>query len=740
MLRTRCAPAWALALVTVAAPGCTQHRPPESPRSAAIAPVRVQSDDEYEVTRASYDALAVGDPRRTATRLGLESFAIAESARQLKANRPEAALEDFLRRVLALWDAEELKAPPPDPPLQQLAAELERAFRRRGAHQEVLTTLAVQIALAPDDAAARTRFDQVLGWLRNDPPRAPEAPAPACAAATCGRIIEDLEAATAAWPSPFLVDALGRLYHDRQRWQHPTWQRGLSGDLADIVSQRTGTSAAYDLARLHLRVSRADLARAEVEKLSGEPGDDAPLRTALTRYAAADGKPTDAIAVAALFFRDPADRPIALRVCEDAAKRFPKAIEPLLCIGDVAEQRNQIVRATRAFEAALAISPDKREAWEALARLQQKRLFQLVADEKTGELEAQLKRVEQLHLDALRRFPGAPLKVSLAGALFEVGRGYFNVGRVDDAVRFFERSLAVEPTVVALEQLAVVAVKRGDGKGALGLLDRGLTSASALDRREFLYWRAKLGRGVGDAQELAGDEKAALAARRQAASDYDLLLAMRGNLGPEEVAETELERGKALYLVGNHEQGIIALERAIDAAPDRASTYADVLAFLIPRGEREEALDAYHRALGRSEVSEYIKVYCTLWILDLDRRAGQPEDPLARAFVDGVDGGKWYHELARWASGRQSESDLLAHAQSPGNRAEAYFYLAMRRLQGGKLDEARDLWQKVLETQMMAFFEYDMSAYYLRRGARATPAPATATPTATPAKIPDGSI
>ena len=55
--------------------------------------------------------------------------------------------------------------------------------------------------------------------------------------------------------------------------------------------------------------------------------------------------------------------------------------------------------------------------------------------------------------------------------------------------------------------------------------------------------------------------------------------------------------------------------------PDLGNTYADVIAFLVPRGELEEALDAYHRALGRSEVIDYLKVYCSLWIIDLAHRA-----------------------------------------------------------------------------------------------------------------------
>src|SRR6185436_1924277 len=164
------------------------------------------------------------------------------------------------------------------------------------------------------------------------------------------------------------------------------------------------------------------------------------------------------------------------------------------------------------------------------------------------------------------------------------------------------------------------------------------------------------------------------------------------------------------------EEALRSLARSIDMLPDRGSTYADVIAFLVPRGELEEALDAYHRALGRSEVIDYLKVYCSLWIIDLAHRAGQPEDPLAMAYLQSTDGAKWYDDLARWATGRQSEQAMLSRADAPARKAESSFYRAMRALSEGKKDEAKRLWQEVVGTDMMAFFEYDMAAYYLKHG------------------------
>jgi len=171
----------------------------------------------------------------------------------------------------------------------------------------------------------------------------------------------------------------------------------------------------------------------------------------------------------------------------------------------------------------------------------------------------------------------------------------------------------------------------------------------------------------------------------------------------------------------------------------------------VPRGELSEALDAYHRALGRSEVTDYLKVYCSLWIIDLAQRAGQPEDPLALAYLRAADGGKWFDDLARWSTGRQTEAELIKHADTPGKRAEASFYRGLKAQLAGHPDEAKALWKEVLATDMMGFFEFDMAGQYIKEGPptrpRVPPKPSVKGPDAERPKPkpsadppPDGSI
>src|SRR6185369_5947821 len=96
------------------------------------------------------------------------------------------------------------------------------------------------------------------------------------------------------------------------------------------------------------------------------------------------------------------DRDVALRVCRDGAARFPRAIEPRVCVGALARSLDQLVVAIHSFEAVRDIDPSKREAWDALAELYQARLFQMVTQENLDVkgLPAELSRVEAFHAEA----------------------------------------------------------------------------------------------------------------------------------------------------------------------------------------------------------------------------------------------------------------------------------------------------------------------------------------------------
>lgn len=273
-------PARLLTLLGALAAGCgplTTEMVPE-PSGPDATYTRIGNEEEYTARRAVYDTMPVGDPRRPPMRRALTEFGVAEARQKLAHDRPDAAFEALRSRVLSLWDPDELAKAPADPALAAVAGELERALARRGAHAEALTAVAVQITLAPSEAA-RARFAQIVAWLRGTPP--PGEPPGSCEDATCARAVSDLEAVASAWPSPFVIDQLARLYGQRVDLQAKL--RG-HGALQELMRQdQLGRSTSFDLARIYLRVGRADAALAAIKEHGSFPGDNAQLREDLEK-------------------------------------------------------------------------------------------------------------------------------------------------------------------------------------------------------------------------------------------------------------------------------------------------------------------------------------------------------------------------------------------------------------------------------------------------------------------------
>jgi tetratricopeptide (TPR) repeat protein len=290
-------------------------------------------------------------------------------------------------------------------------------------------------------------------------------------------------------------------------------------------------------------------------------------------------------------------------------------------------------------------------------------------------------------------------------------------------------------------------VKKGAAARATRLLEDALERHKPDAPQEtigFVEEHSRLARALGDAYEAAGQPDGAKRAWRVSVHGWERLMVehlRRKNL--DESSEAFVEVGRLYYLLGRREEGIQKFQEAIEQNEGRDQSYIDPLAFLVERGEVDAATDIFRRALGRPSkvVSEYVKTYAALWVLDLTRRSGRSADPTAEAYLRALDARKvalrpprasaWYVPLAGFAVGRRSYDDLTKLATNQGRRAELYFYEAMRRLGDGKADDAHRLWTQVIETNMVSFFEFEMAARYLRSGAPTRPPATEETPTET---------
>ncbi|PID38003.1 MAG: hypothetical protein CSA24_00700 [Deltaproteobacteria bacterium] len=656
--------------------------------------------------RQLYTSLPLAHPQRPTLRARLSAYLIAKAHHQLRRRRRGTAAMQTFFRAAQLYDPAEIYAgKPKDGALAKLANAIVERYAPRGDTRRVLPALCVQegLASAPRRKALAKELSRVISWI-DATMTAMYGPS-----AKGHRVIPVLERTALVWPSRFTLETLRAVYlAQRASLQRLGPMRGfLRGHSRFTFPMLRQTG--YNLARLYLWVDRPYEALKRLRTLPKSDRNDA-LIGLLEKVVSPSTNVDDHLRLAEEF--EEHHPRIALRVCQAASRRFPKQARAFTCVGRLAARTQATLLSVAAYEQAHHLEPGSRKLAEALAKQYARRVFLLIDSEQLDAARKRLEELEGYHRRVAKR-QGKRLRHSLSSVYYAVGFGLYSAGQVELAVQTLKKSLAAKPSAQTLKQLALIRLKLRDQAGALKLLRQGerLAMNSVAER---VYWQARIESLRARAMSLGGDPAAIKSQHRRAIATW----LQFNRLGPKAAlhAEAWVHLARSFYALGRTVEALDALDKAIDVAPSRRETYPDVLAMLVLRGHLPEALDVYHRALGRREVGEYLKAYCSLWVVGLARRAGQRPDPLALAYLRGLEGKRWYHKLAKLSLGTVRYEALLKQATSVGKRAELAYYQADRLLAAGKVAEARTLWKQVIESKMMAFFEYDMAMSQLWRG------------------------
>jgi tetratricopeptide (TPR) repeat protein len=673
-------------------------------------PLDLADDDDLGRARVLYDALPPADPARAARRRALVSAYV----RGLDEKDAETAFTRFLDAA-SLWDARELADPSrPAADLALLAPPAEALLKRAstsGADIEAITALVVLRAAHPERGAELDRtFQDILAYA-NDLAVAESGPG-----AERSRVILALETATRAFPSRWATDRLVELYLERQAVVASILAKEGPRGLVSAHRDHGVLRPVWNLVRAHARARRLADAAPVVDRLAGQQGDDPDLRRRLAAALTA----TDGRAWLALMARFipmdglDGDAGAALLVCEEGAGRLASAVEPRKCAAELARILERPGLAARWSREALRLAPDDREVAEIHARLLLVQLGDHLQSERLQAARAVVAEAEAFHARAGERLRGKPLETTLADVLLTFGRGLYTLGELDEAITVLERARRLEDTPDALEELASIALKTGRHVDAM----RGFELAAAAPRPtplETVFDGNRLRRLAGEAAVLAGERAKADAHWNLATASWRE--ALSATLPPRARAQAYAELGRLHHHLGEIDRSLEAWSAAIDADPEQPAMYGDAIAFLSARGHLPEALDAYHRAMGRPEVTEYLRAYTSLWIVDLARLRGATPDRAATTFLDELArGDRWYQLLARFKLGKMTFAELRARADTRGKRAEAYFYEGMARYAAGDRASGDRMMGQVLETRMLGFFEYDMARYFLHSG------------------------
>jgi tetratricopeptide (TPR) repeat protein len=696
-------------IVLSVAGGCAHNGARTKPPRSAIRYVKLQlpkgvDSRSYRRMRQLYDSLPLAHPQRAKFREKLSKYLVENAHQQLRRKRGgRHAMRSFLSAA-SLYDPTEVYAGKiRDAGLTRLATTIVKRFSPPGDTRRVLPALIVRITLEPKNKALPKELWRIIRWVEKG------ATAIYGPSARGHKTIPVMERTARVWPSIFALETLRKLYLEQRALLHQVGPlRGLirrHGRFHFPVLRRTG----YNLARVYLWVDRPYKALKRLRELPTSD-ENSSLRRLLERATSPSANVDDALQLAEEF--EEHHPRVALRVCQRAADRFYGAARAHSCVGRLAARTGNVLLATSAYRTAQKLQPGDPRHAIALVRQYQKQVELLVYSEQLDQAQVQIERLREFQAAVEKRF-GKPIEPSLAGAYYSLGFGMFNAGRITLATKLFSTSLSFEKTPRALLKLALIALKRWDGKAAQKYLRQaeGLSMRSTSQR---LYWQARIDGLMGRALTMIDAKKQARGRHLRAIAIWKQWVKFAAR--PSQRAEALVYLARNLFAIGADVHAIEMLETAIDSAPSRRETYAEALLMLVQRGRLPEALDAYHRALGREDVGEYLTTYFSMWVVTMARRAGVKPDPLALAYLSEVEGARWHHKLAKLVLGKVPFETLLRQAKDKGQRAELTYYEAERLLAEGKVDEAKIHWKSIVASDMMGFFEYDLAQRKLKLG------------------------
>lgn len=698
----RCA--YAIVLLLVA--GCGgPSRGPE--HAGGDTPPEITAENLSSVERAFW-RLAPDDPARPAWRDALLRHHNERSAQILAAGDYDAVVAHTasLTTLLHPHDFENGSLPEQLGPLAHWIIE---HGSPRGDEGRVMAAHLLLAMMGDDADVHRGQRERIAQWGRD-------------ARAPIGNPLERYRDLIMVWeqheqiaPAGEVLDTLARLYVEQReglaRAFGPNGEGGLGARgisyqhlrLAPLLIQR----APLDVAAVYLRHGDLQSAIERVERMGDQSGVERQLIGLLERAREDNRGGAEALVELSEGFQRA--RPgVAWSICVLGIRRFPDDARFPRCLARSAMDRDQAGAAVAWYEEAVRLAADERSIYdEALAQL-----GELI---ERGVFASDIARARSIGQHALsileerdRRWPDAANarsedSVRRETLLMHLGQAEMSAGNPAEARQRLEASLQAQETPLAHAQLGLLLERTGDFESAATHYRAALDATNEPERR------ARLQENLGDAFRRGGQEQQARRMYEQALQAWDAALAQ--GIRGQRRAIAEVRRGILSSRLGNTQQSAEAFGRAMEAAPTWREPYAEILSHLVvSQPNLELAQTVLRRAQFQLTLEPEWRVYFALWVQAIAARAEQSTEQDVQLLLGEMASGEgWSNRLAAFGRESLAYDELRGHASNRGQRTEADFYEGARRLGAGDVDGARELFQAVLESNMVSFFEFMMA-------------------------------
>ena len=578
---------------------------------------------------------------------------------------------------------------------------------RLGDEGNVLAANFILERLTGDEIYQR-RYDDVATWGRE-------------ARANLDTVSEQYAGLISVWvdhayltPAPEVLDTLAGL--------HIAGRDAVSAETVEnrhrlgIGGERQLRLAPLNVAAVYL--THGDIRSAITKVESMGPGGELQLRLLDLMRTARSSDEAGAAATYELVEGYRLARPdVAAGLCRSALIRFPQDYRFPTCMARVAADSEQFADATAWWVIAIEVEPEMIELYdEALGQLDE--FIKTRLEDPHPERSSALARgAETILAERQKRWPDSRPPIAPNELEFLIGMLEMNAGHAAEAQQRFEKSIEKDPDPGAMTQLGLLLERTGHPKEAEQQYRRALALAPSdslandLQRADILENLGNTARAQGRAEEMASRYRVALQAWNEARDQVE---------GPT-AAIVEMRRGVLLDHLRRHDEAVDAFENAMSHAPQWRDVYAGILSHLVSAPpDFELASSVWRRSQLHLTLPPEWKVYFTLWIQLIAARADQPPAEEHAQLLRRLGGGSnWWGKLASFGAGDLDYAGLMSVASSLGEETEALYYEGSRLFIAGERQAARDQFQRVLDTNMVSFFEYEMARKLLLEQERA---------------------
>lgn len=687
------------AIAAILSVGCGAAVPARPLAPSKPAPATI-NDSTFDESLRRFWVLDVQAPERVALRARLVQHLAAKLPNLISGDDYSGVIERFAS-ITALYSPAEIGKGLLPRELEAAARYLYDRGSPRGDEARVLSALVVLSSVRPAEPQWADLYQRIQAWGFDS--------------RSAGSMqLDRFEAGSVeVWqeharltPTPQALTTLSRLYLERRNALVAMFQS--SGDRmpfnASVLEGMHRT--ALSVAAVYLRFGDVASALTQVEAMGTSSGGIERRLAELLRLAKEDGNEgAGALLDLNRAYLEDGRTDVSRGLCLVGLRQRPDDARFPQCLARIAATETDFGGAMAWYGEAVRLMPEERSLYDEILEVLS-RLMEQGFGSDASQTQAIAVRAAELLQERMKRWPDTPLAIRPEDLYIMIGIADMNAGDAGSAEARLRKSVETRPTLNGLLQLGMLLERMNRGAEAAAIYGRALQLSSEEPDSEGKS--AEILERLGDTLRMLGkaDEAGKMYQRGLALWDQNL-----SQQKGQRIGLAQLRRGVLLGRLARRNDSVNAFREAMKFAPDARETYATILVYLaVSQPDGAFAQQVFHNALNQLSLEPEWKVYFALWLRMISGRAGQPTEPeIDDMFQDLAKGDDWWASLAQFGSGKLRFEALLSEAADAGERAEAYFYEGARLLGEGDAAGARAMFQRVLESRMVNFYEYAMA-------------------------------